>query len=256
MRCVSLILFVRVSFFFVGMLHGQQPESAAESVLRQPPVVSIAESGEQLIHRSGFYGSAGVLIAPPIVFEAGAKGQSWDTAALPPIPAPWVTLGFRRDNDVSWQMSFLLVPLIDSRSSILSQPFYLSTTGFDIDRISTNRSPWEEFDLRWQVGLRIVGVGVNGIPIPFALGPHSGLRVERPLRGNLFLQTWADVGVLPSLFNGTPLVDLRGEIGLLWRSPRRPGLSASVGLFNEVVGFGFAGGFMTPGIKTMLSWNF
>jgi hypothetical protein len=224
--------------------------SPAESVLRRP------SGDEQLIHGSGWYGSAAVLIAPPILFDSNGKGKSWSTSVLPPVPAPWVTLGFRRDNDVSWETSFLLVPLVDRRGSLFDQPFFISTMGLDIDRISTNRSPWADIDLRWQVGLRTVGAGINFMPIPVAIGPHAGLRFERAITESLSWHGWSDVGVLPSFFNGIPLVDLRGEIGLNWRPRRAPGLTVSAGLFNEAVGFGFSGGFMTPGIKTGLRWNY
>jgi hypothetical protein len=109
--------------------------------------------------------------------------------------------------------------------------------------------------MRWQIGLRIVGIGIDGIPLPLALGPHVGLRFEWPLSPGLSLFAWPDVGVLPSLFEGIPLVDLRGELGLIWRPARVPGLSLSFSAFNEAAGFGFAG-FMTPGLKARLAWNF
>ena len=215
----------------------------------------MAEPEEQWVHRSGWYGDAGVLVAPPILFAAGGRGESWNSGVLPPVPSPFATIGFRRANDVAWQASFMLVPLIDSHSSLFNQPVFLSTTGLDIDRISTNRSPWTSVDLRWDVGLRVVGIGVDGIPIPVAMGPHAGLRFEYPLAGGLFLNGWADVGVLPSFFEGIPLVDLRNELGLTWRPQHRPGLAVSISLFNEAVGIG-SGGFMTPGIKARLAWNF
>src|SRR5439155_27216853 len=155
-------------------------------------------------------------------------GEAWKAHAFLPIPSPWAAIGYRAANDVSWQMSYLLVPLVnpDARN------FVLSTVGLDIDRISTNRSPWADFDLRWQCGLRIVGFGVNGVPIPLALGPHVGLRFERALRASgLSLHAWSDVGVLPSIMRGFPLVDLRDEVGLTWRPARFPGLCLSLGFF-------------------------
>lgn len=249
------ILLISSALAFAGAANGQSPDSAGESVLRELPAVSGATADERFVHRSGWYGDLGVLVAPPILYDAKSHGQSWNAGTLPPVPSPFGTVGFRRASDVSWQASFLLVPLIDPRHSVFDQPMYLATTGLDIDRISTNRSPWANVDLRWDVGLRAVGIGINGIPIPVATGPHAGLRFERPLMGGLFLNGWADVGVLPSFFNGIPLVDLRNELGLNWRSQRRPGFAASVSLFNEVAGVGVAG-FMTPGIKARLAWNY
>lgn len=243
-------------FTWAALNGALQAQSPAESVLQSPPVISVAEAQEQAVHRSGWYGDAGVLIAPPILFSTSRYSSDWHAGALPPVPAPFATVGFRRASDVSWQASFLLVPLIDPRHSIFEQPVYLGTTGLDIDRISTNRSPWENIDLRWDVGLRVVGIGVNGIPIPFAMGPHAGLKFEYPLAGSLFLNGWADIGVLPSLFYGIPLIDLRNELGLTWRPQRRPGLGISVSLFNELAGTGVGGGFLTPGIKARFAWNY
>lgn len=248
MRCGFLIPFVFISFIPAGHLWAQSP---AESVLREAPTVSIAEPTEQIVHRSGFYGSLGILVAPPILFDATDHGPK--SAVMLPIPSPWITLGFRRTNDVSWQASFLLVPLVFDAAR--NGSVFLSTIGLDIDRISTNRSPIDSLDLRWQVGLRTVGVGINGIPMPFAMGPHAGIRSERPITDNFFLQAWLDAGLLPNFENGRPLVDLRGEIGFVWRSQHRP-LTASISLFNEVVGVNLDGAFMTPGIKLGLGWNF
>ncbi len=249
------ILLISSALALAGIANGQSPESPGESVLRDLPTVSTTAADERFVHRSGWYGDAGVLVAPPMLYSAKSHGQSWNDGVLPPVPAPFGTLGFRRANDTSWQASLLVVPLVDPRQSVFDQPMYLATTGLDIDRISTNRSPWASVDLRWQVGLRTVGIGINGIPVPVAMGPHAGLRLEYPLAGNLFLNGWADVGVLPSIFNGIPMLDLRNELGLTWRSQRHPGFATSVSLFNEVAGVVVAG-FITPGIKARLVWNF
>jgi hypothetical protein len=236
----------------VGAAVAQVPEtpSPAQTLLQQPSVEMPADEGLTIRH-PGWYAAGGVLVAPPMLFDAT---DSKPFSTLAPIPAPWATLGFRRANDVSWQTSFLLVPLHAPHNSFFENPM-LSTVGLDVDRISTNRSANPEWDLRWQVGLRIVGVGVDYMPLPLAIGPHVGLRWEHPLQGGLSVYGWGDVGVLPSLFEGIPLVDLRGELGFTWRPVKRPGLSFSVAAFNECAGIVVAG-FMTPGIKFRLAWNF
>jgi len=242
---VALLLFTGTSFAQVPEL----PPSSAESILQQPPNGTLLPIGSSIAHLPGFYSSAGVLIAPPILIDFDKRGN---TMALAPIPSPWATIGVRRNSDISWQASFMLVPLFTPRD-----PFSLTTTGLDIDRISINRSHEPHLDLRWQVGLRIVGVGFKGVPFPVAIGPHAGMRFERPLlRAGLFLNGWADVGLLPSIFKGIPLTDFRGELGFTWQPQHRPGLSASLGAFTEAVGFGLGGIFVTPGIKTGLSWKY
>src|SRR5207244_7960064 len=129
-------------------------------------------------------------------------------AALPPLPSPWPTVGFHRANDVSWQTSFLLVPILNSDDWLFRNGLP-STIGLDIDRISTNRSSNPAFDVRWQLGLRVIGVGWNFIPIPVAMGPHAGIRWEHPVREGLSTYGWGDVGLLPNFGNGLPLGDLR-----------------------------------------------
>lgn len=246
------VLSIGVLALSLACAGAQEPQSSSEQLLLQPATVPLLETSERVIRRQGFYGSAGILVAPPILYEWGDGNSNSGVAVLPPLPAPWVTIGYRRANDVSWQTSFLLVPLYIRD---FGPDAALSTTGFDIDRISRNRSPWEGVDLRWQVGLRIIGIGVYGIPIPLALGPHVGLRWERPISETLSINGWGDVGLLPSRFNGFPLVDLRSELGFTWRPAQRPGFSLTVAAFQETVGFGpFA--FMTPGITTRVNWNY
>jgi hypothetical protein len=221
--------------------------------LTQVPEEDSDRHPDRLLHSSGWYAAAGVLVAPPIL--ADTSGNRFGSGVFAPLPSPWATIGYRRTNDVAWQTSFLLVPLFDSTGTVFGRPYAISTVGLDVDRISTDHSPWSQIDLRWQLGLRIVGIGLYGIPLPFALGPHAGLRIEWPLAHGLSIQGWSDVGVLPSLFYGIPLVDLRGELGLAWRPPRLPGLSLGLSGFNEAAGF--AGGFlMTPGIKARFAWNY
>jgi hypothetical protein len=249
-----------LSFMLIaGRAGAQVPEipSSAQTVFQSAVAIPAAnEPAERFIHSPGWYGSGGILVAPPILFMAGAHGSSSTTSVFSPLPSPWATIGYRRANDVAWQVSFLLVPIHHGNASGRNPLYEYSTTGLNMDRISTNRSPWPDIDMRWQVGLRIVGVGIDGIPIPFALGPHVGLRLERPLTAQgLFLHGWSDIGVLPSLLSGIPLVDLRGEVGLTWRPARWPGVSLSLGLFNEAAGL-MGVGFMTPGIVGHLSWHY
>ena len=253
-----LLAFLTLTFFASNGV-AQLPEST--SPLTNPPDALLPPSSawnldqpaERVIHHPGWYAAGGVLVAPPIIF--GGTNVNIHGAVLAPLPSPWAILGFRRDNDVSWQTSFLLVPLYDANGFIFNHPYTLSTVGLDVDRISTDHSLWPGVDMRWQIGLRIVGIGIDGIPLPFALGPHVGLRFEWPLRPGLSLFAWPDVGLLPSLFEGIPLVDLRGELGLTWRPVSVPGLSLSLSAFNEAAGFSFAG-FMTPGVKARLAWNY
>jgi hypothetical protein len=247
------VVFISVAVIALqaGGAIAQVPETASPAqTLLQPPAIEVPAEGT-MIRRPGFYAAGGVLVAPPMFFDA-LNDKAF--ATFPPIPAPWATVGIRRENDVSWQTSFLLVPLHDSHDSLFNQSL-LSTVGLDIDRISTNRLANSEWDLRWQVGLRIVGVGFDWIPLPLAIGPHAGLRWEHPLQGGLSAYGWGDAGVLPSLYKGVPLADFRGELGLTWRPAALPGLSLSVAGFNEFAGV-FVAGFMTPGIKVRLAWNF
>src|SRR5262245_19194592 len=98
MRCGSLTLLVLLSLIPAGSLCGQSP---AESVLREAPAVSIAEPTEPCVRRGGFYSNFGILVAPPILFDATDHGIQ--SALMLPIPSPWITVGFRRASDVSWQ---------------------------------------------------------------------------------------------------------------------------------------------------------
>jgi len=250
--CRIALIAAAVITVHAGAAVAQVPESPspAQTLLQQPSVEMRADEGPT-IRRPGWYAAGGVLVAPPLLFDAVDKPG---IAALPPIPSPWTTLGFRTANDVSWQSSFLLVPLYD-QSSWLFQDKFLSTIGLDLDRISTNRSSNPELDRRWQVGLRVVGLGFDWIPLPLAMGPHVGMRWERPMQNGFSPYAWADLGLLANFENGFPLLDLRGELGFNWRPAAHPGLSISVALFNENVGFVVAG-FMTPGIKVGLRWNF
>lgn len=238
---------VLMSFTTPGQ--AQQPSSVV--ALLQPPTTEIPleQPREQFIHRSGMYAAGGILISPPMLFDYNNPRQIVTTFL--PIPSSWGAVGFRRESDVSWQTSFLLVPLASMQGGLA-----LVTTGLDTDRISTNRTPDRPYDLRWQAGVRMVGVGLSETWLPVGLGPHIGLRWEKPLPNGLFLHCWGDVGILPSLFFGIPFVDLRSEVALKWRPVRFPGLSMSVGAFNEVVGFGVGGSLMTPGITARLGWNF
>src|SRR5262245_46190337 len=100
--------------------------SPAQALLQQPAV----EVPQDVTTRHpGLYAASGVLIAPPILFDAtdGMFG------ATPPIPAPWATVGFRRASDVSWQTSFLLVPIGSFRDSLFRNGF-TGTIGLDFDR--------------------------------------------------------------------------------------------------------------------------
>ncbi|HLW65934.1 MAG TPA: hypothetical protein VKS79_11555 [Gemmataceae bacterium] len=258
-RCIPLTLFAFA--LFTTRAIAQIPETAsplaapAEVLLPPSPDWNLDQPSERLIHQPGWYAAGGVLVAPPILFAGSSSLFNFQSAVLPPLPSPWATIGFRRDNDVSWQTSFLLVPLYDANGTIFGRPYGVSTVGLDVDRISTNHSAWPGLDMRWQIGLRIVGIGVDAVPIPFALGPHVGLRFEWPLRPGLSLFAWPDVGVLPSLFLGIPIVDLRGEVGFSWRPLQVPGLSLSASAFNEAAGFGIAG-LLTPGVKARLAWNY
>ena len=248
---ITLFLFATISLAQIPETV-QQQSSPAEAFLQPTVDLNAEESGERLIHHPGWYAAGGVLVAPPILF---VSSHDSGTVVLAPLPSPWATIGFRRDNDVAWQTSFLLVPLYDANGSIFGRPYGISTVGLDVDRISTDHSPWPAIDLRWQIGLRIVGIGIDGIPLPFGIGPHIGFRLEWPLSPSLFVDAWSDVGVLPSLLNGIPLVDLRGELGLTWRPLRLPGLSLSLAAFDEAAGFGIDG-LMTPGIKARIGWNY
>ncbi len=211
-----------------------------------------AESAGDPTRHPGWYAAGGVLVAAPIFFDSLGNG---DSSVLLPLPSPWAALGYRRANDVSWQASFLLVPLYQRNDFLFNQPYALSAVGWDLDRISTNRSSALGFDLRWQVGLRAVGVGLYGVPLPIGIGPHAGLRAERQVGEGFSGYGWSDVGVLPTPANGVPILDFRAEVGFKWQSPSRPGLSFSVGAFNELAAV-LGTGFMTPGIKFRLAWNF
>ena len=256
-RSILFSLFLQV--LFAAGSSAQIPETASpltaapDTLLPPSSDWNLDQPAERLIHHPGWYAVGGVLVAPPIIF--GGTSLSIHGAVLAPLPSPWATLGLRRDNDVAWQTSFLLVPLYDANGFVFGHPYAVSTVGLDVDRISTNHSASPGVDVRWQTGLRIVGIGIDGVPLPFALGPHVGLKFEWPVSAALSLFAWPDVGVLPSLFAGIPLVDLRSELGLTWRPERIPGLSLSLSAFNEAAGFSFAG-LMTPGVKARFAWNY
>jgi hypothetical protein len=122
----------------------QTPETSppltapADSLLPPTSDWNLDQPAERLIHHSGCYAAGGVLVAPPIIF--GGTTLNIHGAVLAPLPSPWGTIGFRRDNDVSWQTSFLLVPLYDANGFIFNHPYAISTVGLDVDRISTNHS--------------------------------------------------------------------------------------------------------------------
>ena len=256
MRGRSVVIWTIALLLAVGVARAQPPAPPAlDDSSAQAPAVLLPESAERVVRPSSFYAACGILVAPPIIFDLTGGNNGFHTAVMAPIPSTWAAIGFRRPNDVSWQASFMLVPLSDPTGNAFQYPYALTTTGLDVDRISTNRSSQPDVDLRWQVGLRIVGIGVFGIPLPFALGPHAGLRYERPVAANFSMYAWGDVGVLPSLLYGIPLIDLRSELGLTWRPERRPGLSVSVGAFQETAGFVVLG-YMTPGITTKIGWKY
>src|SRR5580765_742705 len=146
-----VVIAVAVIVISVGAAVAQVPESAspAQTVLQQAPTVELPAE-ECTAVRPRWYAGVGTLVAPPILLNAidGERGL----IAMPPIPSAWGEFGFRRANDVRWQVSYLFVPMLDSGDHLFGA--FLSTHGLDVDRISTNRSDNPEFDLRWQVGLR------------------------------------------------------------------------------------------------------
>src|SRR5262249_30873104 len=143
LRMVRFLVVIAVTLLALRVAWTQEP-SPAEELLR-PPTVATDEPAGRLMARPRWYAVAGILVAPPILFDNVLGGGA---SVLPPIPAPWATVGYRRANDVSWQASFLLVPLYQPGDRL-----FFSTVGLDFDRISTDHSPWPGFDLRWQVGL-------------------------------------------------------------------------------------------------------
>jgi len=134
----ALFLFARFSFAQASEI-AQQSSSPAEALLQPTVDSNEAAPAERLIHHPGWYAAGGVLVAPPILF-AGSS-HDFGTVVLAPLPSPWATIGFRRNNDVAWQTSFLLVPLYDANGSIFGRPYAISTVGLDVDRISTDHSP-------------------------------------------------------------------------------------------------------------------
>jgi hypothetical protein len=255
MRVVVIATVVMVSQVAAAVAQVAEPASPAQIVLQQPPAVELPaeESAGNSTKRSGWYAAGGVLVAAPMFFDGSGGGGG--ATVLTPLPSPWAALGYRGASDVSWQTSFLLVPLYVRDDFLFNKPYALSAIGFDIDRISTNRSETPGLDLRWQVGLRTVGAGFWGIPLPLGIGPHVGLRAERQMDANFALYGWGDVGVLPTFASGMPLLDLRAEIGLKWRPAQRPNCSVMVGAFNEYAGV-VNEGFMTPGITVKVALNF
>jgi hypothetical protein len=261
--CLLLVLFTCFSAVVVAAEEPSpppatlEPPSPAQQILTPSPTaaerLTVLSEFEIAKRRSGTYAAGGILVAPALLFNfEDTNGDSFHVR--PPIPGPWVTVGVRRPNDVSWQTSFLLVPL-GRESFWLSPPRVISSIGLDVDRISTDQNDDPQIERRWQIGLRIVGIGFGPIPLPLALGPHIGLRWERWLSENVSTYGWADAAVMPNLMNAIPLVGLRGEWGIHWRSQRWPGLSITASAFQEVVGFTIAG-FMTPGAKVYLGWHY
>src|SRR5262245_51961257 len=173
-----MIMVVGAWTWMCGIAVAQLPEvapSPAERLFQPPQIIPAEADATEPVHSRRWYAAGGVLVAPPIFYDSAKRGN---TAVLPPLPSPWATVGFHRDNDVSWQSSFLLVPVYVPHAVAFGSPLILTTAGIDIDRISTNRSERPNLDCRWQAGLRVVGVGINGIPLPLAIGPHVGLRLE------------------------------------------------------------------------------
>src|SRR6516164_2588594 len=121
-----LLAFLTLTFFASNGV-AQLPEST--SPLTNPPDALLPPSSawdldqpaERVIHHPGWYAAGGVLVAPPIIF--GGTNVNIHGAVLAPLPSPWAILGFRRDNDVSWQTSFLLVPLYDANGFIFGHPY-------------------------------------------------------------------------------------------------------------------------------------
>ena len=132
------------------MLRGQLPQQMLK--LCQP--VAALNAGRD---------SQELLVSQNIVDERG------EVAARSDFDEQSHTVGVHRANDVIWQSSFLLVPLYTGFGGMLGEPYSLSTTGFDVDRLSTNRSVRPDWDVRWKVGLRTVGIGFYGIPYPVAM---------------------------------------------------------------------------------------
>ncbi len=251
-----LLIWESISFCQQASDSSAQPgePSAAEQLLSTPlgETMTFRDNLAARTRRS-VYAAGGILVAPPMLFQfTDPSDQRFQVR--PPIPGPWATLGIRRGNDVSWQTSFLLVPL-GRESFWLSPPRPVSSIGIDVDRISTDRHDDPMIDRRWQVGMRIVGIGFGLVPLPLALGPHAGLRWQRWLSDEFSTYGWADVALMPNIVNGIPMVGLRGEWGLNYQCRRWPGLSVSAGAFHEVVGFVIAG-FMTPGLKVRLGWHY
>lgn len=235
------------------------PSSTVESAaldLLQSRAGSVESRLSEIPDRATYrrtYAAGGILVAPPMLFQFWEPNDT-RFQVRPPIPGPWATFGIRRENDVCWQTSFLLVPL-GRESFWLSPPRAVSSIGIDVDRLSADRHDDPAIDRRWQVGLRIVGIGFGLVPLPLALGPHAGLRWQRWLSEQLSTYGWADVALMPNIVNGIPMVGLRGEYGLNYQCRRWPGLSLAAGAFHEVVGFVIAG-FMTPGLKFRLGWHY
>lgn len=241
-----------------GQPNGEPPspptQSAAAELLlgRSPPETTIPEIAVSGSPRRT-YAAGGILVAPPMLFQFWEPNDT-RFHVRPPIPGPWATIGIHRENDVCWQTSFLLVPL-GRESFWMSRPRAVSSIGIDVDRLSADRHDDPEIDRRWQVGLRIVGIGFGLVPLPLALGPHAGIRWQRWLSDEFSTYGWADIALMPNIVNGIPMVGLRGEYGLNYQCRRWPGLSLAAGAFHEVVGFVIAG-FMTPGLKFRLGWHY